>query len=425
LKFHNAGFKLQMLAHYYWLTRDAAFLDSVQEKSTLEVKKILEGRENESGLFPREQYCGDIFTQVYSLHSNGAGWRGLRDFAAVLEDVQAVQIETPSAPFNPVQLRQTAADFRKAILSAAEKSERQDGKLNFIPVALYGAEKPYDPLTATKLGSYWDLIAPYMLGSGMFGPGSARERAIIDYLQERGGVCMGMIRFDQHSGLFANTEAVDDLYSLRYTIKLLELDEVDRALVSFYGKLAQGLTRDTFIGAEGTGLRPLDALGRSMYLPPNSSANAFFLWTLRYLLVQDWDTDDNGTPDTLRLCFATPRAWLEDGKSIKVSEAPTAFGPISMRIHSSLSKGKIDAELDLPTRNQAQRTLFRVRLPTGWKAVSCQAGKLALNLDNRGTVDISALKGHTSLTFKGVHLATTTGVRSSSGAAKPGMESGS
>src|SRR5204862_6814739 len=35
---------------------------------------------------------------------------------------------------------------------------------------------------------------------------------------------------------------------------------------------------------------------------------------LRYLLVQDYDLDDDGRPETLRLRFAAPRPWLEDGK---------------------------------------------------------------------------------------------------------------
>ena len=39
---------------------------------------------------------------------------------------------------------------------------------------------------------------------------------------------------------------------------------------------------------------------------------------LRYLLVQDYDLDDDGRAETLRLCFATPRRWLEDGKQIDV-----------------------------------------------------------------------------------------------------------
>lgn len=210
---------------------------------------------------------------------------------------------------------------------------------------------------------------------------------------------MGLIRFSQHSGLFANDDAVDDLYSLRYTLKLLELDDADRALVSFYGKLAQGLTRDTFVGAEGTGLKPLDEFGRPMYLPPNTSANAFFLWTLRYLLVQDWDANDDGKPDTLRLCFATPRAWLEGGKRIKVSNAPTAFGPMSLEMNSDLKHHKILAHVSLPTRNPAGRTLLRARVPAGWKVVCARSGQSVFRTHEEGTIDISRLSGRNTIVF--------------------------
>jgi len=185
------------------------------------------------------------------------------------------------------------------------------------------------------------------------------------------------------------------------------LDEVDRALVSFYGKLAQGLTRDTFVGAEGTGLRPLDEFGRPMYLPPNTSSDAFFLWTLRYLLIQDWDQDDDGRPDTLRLCFATPRGWLEDGKIVRVENAPTAFGPISFTVKSRLSHGEVIVDLDLPSRNPPQRSLFRARLPNGWKIASATAGNHKLLCDEKGTIDVSNLGREIRLTFQVIRTSPT------------------
>ena len=367
LEFHNAGFKLQTLAHYYWLTRDAEFVQSMRVQYEKDLKLITDGREADSGLAPREHYCGDIPTPVYSLSANANCWRGLRDMGAVLNDLGGHD--------EAAGIARTAAEYRKRILAAADKSERRDVSPHFIPVALFGAEKPTDPLTSTMLGSYWDLMAPYVLGSGVFTASSEPERAMLDYFQEKGGVCMGMIRFDQHSGLFANENAVDDLYGLRYANTLLRLDEPERALVSFYGKLAQGMTEDTFIGAEGTGLKPLDEFGRPMYLPPNSSANANFLWTLRYLLVQDWDMDDDGKPDTLRLLFATPRAWLRDGQTIKITRAPTAFGEVSVTVKSRLKHGEIIADIQPPQRETPRETLLRIRLPDGWRPVSANITK--------------------------------------------------
>jgi len=420
LEFHNAGFKLQQLSHFYWLTRDTNGVAALRPKWEKEINLIVNGREKESGLFPKERYCGDIAEHVYSLNPNANCWRGLRDFASVLNEVG----ETKEA----TRLAGIAKEFRAAILKAAEESEYRDAKPPFIPIMFFGKEKPYDDLTSTMVGSYWNLLAPYVIGSGVFGPpGCERERWMVDYFHEHGGICMGMVRFHQHSGLFACEDALDDLYGLRYSIKLLQLDEVDRALVSFYGKLAQGLTRETFIGAEGTGLRPLSresrvegresgflpstldarhstAAGRPMYLPPNSTAQAYFLWMLRYLLVQDWDMDDDGTPETLRLCFATPKRWLDDGQEIKVERAPTAFGPVSLLVQSRINKGEVIAKLELPMRNAAKQTLLRIRVPDGWRVVSAKVGSGELRVDERGTVEVSELKGKATVRFKAAKL---------------------
>jgi hypothetical protein len=121
---------------------------------------------------------------------------------------------------------------------------------------------------------------------------------------------------------------------------------------------------------------------------------------LRHLLVQDFDMDADGTPETLRLMFATPKAWLADGKNVKVDRAPTAFGPVSLNVQSKLSQGEVVAEVDLPQRNQPKQTLLRARLPEGWKAVSATAGQTKLNVDEKGTVDITALKGKVSVHFQ-------------------------
>jgi hypothetical protein len=189
------------------------------------------------------------------------------------------------------------------------------------------------------------------------------------YVQTRGGLCMGMLRVQSARGAWVNERNIDDLYTTRYVLALLERDEPDRALVSFYGKLAQGMTRDTFIDGEASGIEPLDHFGRQMGLPPNTAANAHFLLMLRYMLVQDYDFEDDGRADTLRLCFATPRRWLEDGKEIVVERAPTQFGNVSFSIISDLKHHRVTAEIDLPPRAPAN-TLLRLRLPEGKRIVS-------------------------------------------------------
>ena len=195
-------------------------------------------------------------------------------------------------------------------------------------------------------------------------------------------------------------QRVNPLYGTRYTLDALRRDDPERALVSFYGMLAQGLTRNTFIGGEGSTLLPVDSGGRFFYCPPNSAASAHVLAMLRNMLVQDWDLDDDGKPETLRLAFATPRRWLEDGKKIRVERVPTAFGPVSVKLESRLSEGKVIADADLPQRNQPAKTLLRARVPEGWEVVGVQGPSGPLPADPSGTVDLSALKGKVSLAFE-------------------------
>jgi hypothetical protein len=143
----------------------------------------------------------------------------------------------------------------------------------------------------------------------------------------------------------------------------------------------------------------LDARGRLVSLPPNSAANAHFLSMLRYLLVQDWDLDDDGRPETLRLGFASPRRWLDDGKGYEVRQAPSAFGPLSLKMSSRLGRGEVMAEVELPKRYPPKRTLLRARVPEGWKVASARTGDRPLVTDDRGTVDISSLTGKQTIRF--------------------------
>jgi hypothetical protein len=390
IKFNQAGQKLDDLVRYYWQTRDAEFIRSTRPKWEKEIKRILDSR-GENGLLQREHYCNDIPTPVFSLNSNGKCWRGIRGMSAVLSDMG----ETGES----AQLAKTALDFRTAILAAVQKSTFTNTRPPFIPIALFGEELPYDPICATKMGSYWNLMANFVLGFEVLGPGSEGETALLQYIQQHGGLCMGMERARPWPSFWNGTQSLNPLYGMRYALTLLRRDEPERALVSFYGMLAQGFTRNTFVAGEGSSLTPLDEYGRQFYCPPNSAGNAHFLQMLRYLLVQDWDLDDDGKPETLRLAFATPRRWLEDGKVIKVERAPTAFGPVSFRLESHLNRGEISAEIDQPHRNRPKSILFRARAPDGWKVTSAEAGSQTLKPDSTGAIDISSFTTNTVIVF--------------------------
>lgn len=388
-RFHVAGHKLQLLAHYYWVTRDAEYLRAKEDVWKAAIEFIRTSRKTANGLLPKDNYAGDINQQVYALNSNANCWRGLRDMAAVLDDLG----ERDQAK----ALAQESVAFRKAILDAVAKSERRDAKPPFIPNALQGDEQPYDTLTDTRMGSYYDLMAPYILGSGIFA-GSEREAWMIDYLRQHGGLAMGMIRTTPHQGEFNKEPGVNVLYGQRYLLTLLRRDDRGHALAGFYGQLAHGMTRETFIGAEGTRFTHGDRFGRSMYLPPNSASNAMFLTTLRYLLVQDWEGDD-GKPEVLRLLYGAPGRWLKDGAAIKVERAPSLFGEVSFRVESKLSGGEVLVHLEAPPRKPA-KWLLRLPLPAGWRVTSAKVGDTALALGKDDGVDLSGRTGRFTVRFR-------------------------
>jgi hypothetical protein len=261
-------------------------------------------------------------------------------------------------------------------------------------VALFGDEPVHDPILHSRIGSYWNIIIGYTIASGIFPPGSEEENWIPHYLENHGGLCMGMLRSGGGQfNFWTSDNRVNPLYGTRYIIDTLRRDDPERALVGLYGMLAQGFTRNTFVVAEGCDLTPLDEGGRIFYCPPNSAGNAHFLSTLRHLLVQDFDLDSDGKPETLRLLFGASRRWLEDGKTIRIERAPTAFGPVSVKVESHLKRGEVVANLDLPARPVPDHAFLRIRLPDGWRVTGAKSRGTDLKVDDRGTVDLTGLKG--------------------------------
>ena len=132
----------------------------------------------------------------------------------------------------------------------------------------------------------------------------------------------------------AEKSGTDQVYGLNVSRFLADNDRPDQLVLSLYGTLGAAMTPNTFVSGEAATVAPLGPTRyRTMYLPPNSGTNATFLETLRLTLVHE-TRGPRGAPTGLELAFATPRAWLEPGKTISVRNAPTSFGPLSYTAHS-------------------------------------------------------------------------------------------
>jgi hypothetical protein len=65
--------------------------------------------------------------------------------------------------------------------------------------------------------------------------------------------------------------------------------------------------------------------------------------------------------ENLWLARATPRAWLEQGKTIGVRNSPTYFGTVAYEIVSDVDNGKIGATVEMPLRKAPKEVLLRLR----------------------------------------------------------------
>lgn len=395
LEHHQAGLKLQDVARVWSQTRDREWALAMQPRWEKELRKILDHRNPQNGLLPKERYCGDISTPVHSLSVDAKAWRALRDIQPMLKALNQEQLLA--------QVVKADGEYRQNLLAAVRKSIRTDTDPPFIPIALLDNEQSHSPITATRIGSYWNIINGFVLASRIFPHGSPEENYLAKYIENHGGLFMGMTRSGGTAHAFwSGPERVNPLYGMRYSLDLLRRDRPEEFLVGFYGMLAQGFARDTFIGAEGCTLDPVDERGRFFYCPPNSAANGHFLSMLRNLLVQETDEDDDGEPEILRLGFATPKRWLEDGKRIDVKNAPTAFGPVSFNLDSQLSNNRVLTRVDLPKRNPAAKVWLRTRLPQGWKVQGATIAGKAIPIHPEGTVDLSQYQGSITVEFQTV-----------------------
>ncbi len=401
------GIKLQTVATYYLQSNDKSLV--VENLATFKEWLADFARQraaDPNGLLTKARYASDIGTPVYGVHHQSDVWRGMRDLGVALRLL--------GQPDEAKPFLDEAAELRTALLSAVERSKTvlPDGSV-FVPISLLdpSAATPYDKVTNHYLGSYWNLIMPYAMATGLFEPGSAIATGLRDYLDKHGALFLGLTRFNLSTadvGVCQNVPAnqwpaiagykssgIDQQYGYSLMRFYADNRESDRLDLSFYGMLAHNFTPNTFVAGEGATVSPCPQFGeyyRSQYWPPLSPNNATYLEGLRALLVSE-DLDAGGTPSRLHLAPSTPRGWLADGQRIEVADLPTSFGPVGFDITSKLSRGSLSAVIDPPVaatgRAQMASLTVHLRAPNGRQLAGVKVNGKAVPYDaDRELVDL-------------------------------------
>lgn len=378
---------LSTAATYYRLTRDRAFLRAETPALVGLVERIAADQIRsgpEKGRLLPEPLSTDLENHdVDSVPGQIEAVEGLLAIGRVWSTTGYAAQATRS--------RTLALDIAGALRPALERVSKRlpDGSL-FVPDQL--PQRPFGRLTASRDGSYWNLVMPYAFSSGWFEAHSPAAYGILRYLLLHGGRLLGVPRTYARTVYGAQPGAgLAQVYGLGMSRFLADNDQPDELDLSLYGMLAAGMT-STYVSGEAVSVLPVGgAYERAMFMPPNTGANASFLGTLRELLIHE-RRGPLGAPTGLDLAFSTPRSWLAEGHEIDVQSAPTSFGRVSYTLtrHGST----IDGELVLPAGSHAR---LRLRLPAGLRLLRVTIGATAVGANRAGTIDLGDRSGRVEL----------------------------
>ena len=224
-----------------------------------------------------------------------------------------------------------SAEMKKDMESAIDRSIDHTRQPPYVP-AVAG-----DTPTYGKERAYAEMLESAELTD-------AQARAVTDSLAARGESLFGLLRGGQYYDGFLD-------YGPAYARLLYDWPR--EFLLLYYAHRAHIYARGNWIAVEGAKID--GTLGGPYCTPSEVSIPTFTKWMLVF---------ENPDEPVVWLAKATPRVWLEQGKTIAVANAPTRFGNVGYELHSDIDHGKVSAVLHIPEGFGAA-TKLRLRVPGG------------------------------------------------------------
>jgi len=224
-----------------------------------------------------------------------------------------------------------SAQMKQDMESAIDRSMDHTQKPPYVP-AVAG-----DAPTYGKQRAYAEMLESAELTE-------KQARAVTDSLAARGGSLFGLLRGGQY---------YDGFLDFGPAYARLLYDWPREFLLLYYAHRAHIYSRGHWTAVEGAKID--GTLGGPYCSPSEVSIPTFTKWMLVF---------ENPDEPVVWLAKATPRVWLEQGKTIRVADAPTRFGNVGYELHSDIDQGMVSAVLRLPEGYRAA-TKLRLRVPGG------------------------------------------------------------
>ena len=378
----DQGGVLWALAEHYRYTRDRAWLQRTAPKIIAGCEFIV--RERKRTMQPgaggnKPLHYGwapagcvaDPRDWQYSFMLNSWFYAGLKNCAEILSDIDSAKA---------AELAAEAADYRACIVRALQESVarspvtrlRDNTSVSSVPpyLGLRGfssdVKDSVDP--DRRHGYAYDCtIGPFHLfNCGVLQPDDPIVTAMLNYLEDRFFLFTPLpsrVNLDQLGVDWFNLGGFEKLqpYYVHYQEAYLRRDQIPNFLRGFYNTLAPIADPQTLTFQE-----ELDFGGGQ---PHKTHEEGWFFHQIRNMLVMESGKE-------LHLARGTPRRWLEEGQEVSVDKAATWFGPLSYRIHSSVSTGSITASVHFSPSVRPEKIFLRLRHPKALPMKSVEiAGK--------------------------------------------------
>jgi hypothetical protein len=231
-----------------------------------------------------------------------------------------------------------AEDYRQDIVAAIDRLTSKAQNPWYIP---------FDLSVPTYIDRYdYDVTGPINLAatSEALPCDDVRVQNIIRWIIDR--THRGSLE-EATAGTKERASAGAMFYSQDLAITLLELERVEGFLQILYTLLASNISHETLVTCEW----------RSNTQPHVHSISSL-IRMFRTMMIQE-------RGGNLYLLQGIPRRWFEQDKVVKIIEAPTWYGAVSLECSSSVKDGLVKLELKSPERIGEVPIRLKLRLPGG------------------------------------------------------------
>ena len=261
-----------------------------------------------------------------------------------------------------------------------------------------GSSSPYDKLTATEARRLLEPRHALRARVGLLPAGQRRgDRRSCATCSTTASRFLGLVRFAPHTGVTNpgyQSPGTDDVYGTNVARFLADNDQPDQLLLSLYGKLAAGMTREHVRLRRGLDDRP----GQGPVLPLDAPAAE---QRQQRLLPRDAAADarprDHATRPARRKASSSRTRRRGPGSSrasrSRCGGLQTSFGPLTYTI--DVGADAVHASSTCP-RGFTGPLRLRLRLPDGQRIARGHRQRHSRGTRFAGpeTIDLSGLSGH-------------------------------